>query len=324
MERAFYQEAAFNRQANQIESALTHLSRPARVAGGVIREDRVRYYLTPAVGAQPLEFIQFAEDVAHAIGVEELRVVREAGELAIEVPLKHASDLRLLPLIRALPRLQSLSALVGMSLDGKPLVLDLARESTWHVLIQAPAGSGKSELLRTLLVSLGLSSRPAQVSFLGIDPGGRELAPLEALPHALTDLASEAGFAEDLILWLMEEIERRLLTGIRSPHVVLFIDGLDELHAIFGSALEEMLSPILVRGREVGVHLIASARRYALDPGDARGVMRVGWSEGQEGRTGRFRFRSGPETVLADVAWMGLRELDTAVRMVQSGWRGER
>ncbi len=54
MERAFYREAAFNQQANQIESALTHLALPARVAGGVIREDRVRYHLTPAVGAQPL------------------------------------------------------------------------------------------------------------------------------------------------------------------------------------------------------------------------------------------------------------------------------
>jgi S-DNA-T family DNA segregation ATPase FtsK/SpoIIIE len=321
MERAFYREAAFNHQANQIESALTHLALPARVAGGVIREDRVRYHLTPAVGAQPLEFIQLAEDVANAIGVEELRVVREAGELAIEVPLKRASDLRLLPLLRTLPRLQPLSALAGMSLDGKPLVLDLARQRTWHVLIQAPAGSGKSELLRTLLLSLGLFSRPAQVGFLGIDPGGRELAPLEALPHALTDLASDAGFAEDLLLWLAEEIDRRRLTGVRSPHMMLFIDGLDELQARFGTALHEMLSPILARGQEAGVHLIASARLTDLNQGDARGVMRVDWREEQEGRAGRFCFRSGLEAVLADVAWMGARELDEAVRMVQSGWR---
>jgi DNA segregation ATPase FtsK/SpoIIIE-like protein len=323
MERAFYSEAMFDQQADQIESALTRLALPARVDGGVVRENHVRYHLTPAVGTQPLEVVELAEDVAQEIGVKDVRVLREAGELAIEVPLERASGLGLLPLVHALPRMQPLSAVVGMSRSGQPLLLELEQTASWHVLIRAGAGMGKSELLRTLSISLALASRPAQVGFLGIDLSGRELTHLDSLPHTLTDVATNAEYAEELLQWLVEEMERRMRAGIYLPHLVLFVDDMDRLRDRLGAKLDQLLESILVDGPRSAIHLFAAAREAVAGRGLlARASTSAAWIEGYtEERRGSFHIRCGAESVQADAAWMSASELDSAVRLVRSGLR---
>jgi DNA segregation ATPase FtsK/SpoIIIE-like protein len=323
MERAFYQEAMFDQQADRIESALARLALPARVDGGVIRESHVRYHLTPAIGTRPLEVVELAEDVAQEIGVQDVRVVREAGELAIEVPFERATGLQLLPLMQALPRLQPLSAVAGMNHSGRPLLLELDRISSWHVLIRAPHGAGKSELLRTLCISLALTSRPAQVGFLAVDLSGRELSYLDSLPHTLADVASDAAYASELLLWLIEEIERRSHSGIRQPHLVLFIDDLDLLQDQLGADLAGLLETILRDGPRSAVHLVAASCGLAPGngvPADASQMAAV--VEAPSGaRQGSFRFRIASESVRADAAWLSARSLDSAVRLIRTGLR---
>ena len=327
MERAFYPETMFDQQADEIESALTRLALPARVDGGVIRENHVRYHLTPAIGTQPLEVAELADDVAQEIGVKDLRVLREAGELAIEVPLEHAAGLRLLPLIQTLPRLRPLSALVGMTTSGRPLVLELDRTVSWHVLIQAPAGAGKSELLRTLAISLALSSRPTQASFLAVDLGGRELACLDSLPHTLIDVASDAACAVELLDGVVGEIDRRTQSGGNQPQLVLFIDDLDWLRDQLGASMSGRLASILEGGLNGGVHLIAAVRGGIDGAQWAAGVSRMtaligGFPNGQQGF---FHLRCGSESIHAEAAWMSARDLDAAVRFTRTGiWQDRR
>ncbi|MFN2274091.1 MAG: FtsK/SpoIIIE domain-containing protein [Anaerolineales bacterium] len=323
MERAFYPETMLDQQADEIESALTRLALPARVDGGVIRERHVRYHLTPAIGTQPLELAELADDVAREIGVNDLRVLREAGELAIEVPLEHAAGLRLLPLIQTLPRLRPLSALVGMSTRGSPLVLELDRAASWHVLIQAPAGAGKSELLRTLAMSLALSSRPARVGFLALDLSGRELSCLASLPHLLADVASDGAYAVELLSGVVDEMDRRAQTGIAQPHLVLFVDDLDGLRDRLGAALERLLASIFDEGPHSGVHLITAARRGVDGAGWASAAFRAAARiEGfaHEPR-GHFHLQCGSESVQAEAAWMSAYDLDLAVRFARDGMR---
>lgn len=323
MERAFYPEAMFDQQADRIESALTRLALPARVDGGVIKESHVRYHLTPAIGTRPLEVMELAEDVAQEIGVQDVRVVREAGELAIEVPLERAVGLQLLPLMQTLPRLQPLSAVVGMNRSGRPLLLELDRISSWHVLIQAPHGTGKSELLRTLCISLALTSRPAQVGFLAVDLSGRELSHLDSLPHTLADVASDAAYARELLLWLIEEMERRSQSGIRQPHLMLFIDDVDPLQDQLGADLAELLEAILRDGPRSGVHLMAASCRLTVGNGVPAGAsqMAVVVEAPSGAKQGSFHLRMASETVRSEAAWLSARDLDSAVRLIRSGLR---
>jgi S-DNA-T family DNA segregation ATPase FtsK/SpoIIIE len=194
-----------------------------------------------------------------------------------------------------------------------------------------PEGCGKSELLRSLMLSIALTSRRSQANFMGIDIGGREFAVLESLPHALTDLATEQGFAVEIILWLREEIERRKRVGVTHPHLILFVDDMAWFVRNKDAEVIAALSTIVRLGQDVGIHLLA-ASRVSLPPAlrrllHHRGVVEAEavLDQSQPGSAvGRFRFSSGRDTSIADTTWMSARDLDTAVRLVNAGWRAAR
>lgn len=328
MEGALYRQAFLDRQADQIEATLSALAVPARVDGGVVKEDRVRYHLTPAVGTQKEDLLRVADRFADGIGVDDLRVDRAAEGFTVDVPFQRAVGLRLLPLLHAIGSLNAMSAAVGMTETGHPLVLDFSLPETWHVLATAPAGAGKSELLRTILVSLALTTRRSQVRFLGIDLSARELSVLEALPHALTDLATSPEHAAELLVWLSGEVDRRVMASFDRPHLLLFIDDITGLLHALGTESAQTIEHILARGAEAGVHLVA-AQPALRDPRvdrlfNGRPVVRaVAPVSGaaQEPSAGLFRFETRRFDRTVEVAWLSLRDLDTAVRLARAGWR---
>ena len=64
----------------------------------------------------------------------------------------------------------------------EPLVLDFARKHGNLAVVGAPQ-TGKSSLLRTLMLSAMLTHTPAEIQFYCIDYGGGTLAPLAGAPH---------------------------------------------------------------------------------------------------------------------------------------------
>lgn len=325
MSRSSYQQVFLDRQADQIERTLSSLSLPARVYGGYIGEDRIRYRLTPVSGTRAQAVAQAAEQVADALGVTQISVAREPQGLAIEIPVSPAYDLRLLPLMHAMQDLTSLAVVLGMSSDGSPLAYYLSQPTTWHFVVRGPDRSGKSELLRTSVLSLALTGRRSEIQFMGIDMSGRDLVVMEALPHNLAALASTPEYASDLVYWLAEEVDRRLMAGISRPHLAMVIDGLDWVENSSGDGLYGALRHITRQGVSCGVHLIVAGRdqmsarlRSALS---GPMVVEAEPITGSAFPPGRFQIKSGREQVHFDLAWLSLRDLDTAVRLAQSGWR---
>lgn len=324
MQRLSYQQVFLDRQADQIERALSSLALPAKVYGGSIGEDRIRYRLTPVSGTQPQAVAQVAEEVADALGVAQISVARDPQGLAIDIPVSQGPVLRLLPLLHSMQDLTPLMVVLGMSEAGMPLAFYLTQLQTWHCLVLGASGCGKSELLRTTLLSLALTSRRSEVQFLGVDLSGRELTLIEALPHNLAEVAAAPEYATDLLLWLAEEIDRRQTYRIQQPHMVMFIDDLDWIGEM-GSEPVRALKRIIQDGPSTGVHLIAAARdncpavvRHAFT---GPGVIKVQPIAGVDQQPGRFQLAAGRETATFEAAWLTLRDLDTAVRLAQSGWR---
>jgi S-DNA-T family DNA segregation ATPase FtsK/SpoIIIE len=317
-----------DRQADRIEHVLSSLKVPVRIHGGQISEDRVRYHLTPLFGVRTKHVTEVSEAVEDAIGVEGLRIAEIPEGIAVDVPLRQAVTLRLLPLLETMTGLSELTAVVGMTTVGKPLILNLRKASTWNVLISAPSGYGKSELIRTLMMSLALTSQRSQLNLLGIDVGGRELAVLESLPHLLTDLATEPVFAEEVLIWLSEEMDRRMANGIVNPHLIVLIDDLGWFIEVEDRLALEALERIAQWGCEVGVHFIAACQlplRSALKQlSSCQGLVTVlpvrTETESIASKIGRFRFSVGSDRELVDVAWLSVHDLDNAVRLAVQRW----
>ncbi|WP_326697796.1 FtsK/SpoIIIE domain-containing protein [Streptomyces sp. NBC_01754] len=98
-----------------------------------------------------------------------------------------------------------------------PLSVDLADEGP-HLLIEGPAGSGRTELLRAVAASLASADRPDRLGILLIDGGGGDgLRPCTELPHVFTHLiASDPVRMREFAQALGGELKRRaeLLGGL--------------------------------------------------------------------------------------------------------------
>ena len=67
--------------------------------------------------------------------------------------------------------------------DGGPFTVDLDRAGP-HALVAGTTGSGKSELLRTLVAGLARSHPPDELTFLLVDyKGGAAFGACARLPH---------------------------------------------------------------------------------------------------------------------------------------------
>ena len=171
-----------------------------------------------------------------------------------------------------------LAATIGDSPEGT-VEIDLVRDGP-HGLIAGTTGSGKSELLRTLVVSLAARVGPDHVCFVLVDfKGGSTFDVCADLPHTVgvvTDL--DDGLAERVLTSLDAEIRRRERRFRRDgvddiaaarrcspeplPRLMVVVDEFATLAREHPGVLDGLVS-IAQRGRSLGVHLLLATQRPA-------------------------------------------------------------
>ncbi len=172
-----------------------------------------------------------------------------------------------------------LTAVLGNGHRGQ-LTFDFKLDGP-HLLVAGTTGSGKSELLRTLVASLALTDSPDRTTFLFFDfKGGSGLRPLAGLPHCvglLTDLSKhhldralvslrgeirhrEELFAAASVSDLAEYRRLALASDPNIPYLVLVIDEFRMLVDEAPGALRELMRVATI-GRSLGIHLIMATQR---------------------------------------------------------------
>lgn len=170
---------------------------------------------------------------------------------------------------------------IGMAATG-PVLLDLLRDGP-HLLIAGSTGSGKSELLRSLVTGLATRHAPDDVAFVLIDyKGGAAFAECAGFPHtlglvtdldghltsrALTSLQAEIrrreiAFAEAGVAELDEYRRSAWNESRRLARLVLVVDEF----AYLAEELPHFLSGLIgiaQRGRSLGLHLVLATQRPA-------------------------------------------------------------
>ncbi|MEU1001722.1 type VII secretion protein EccCa [Streptomyces tibetensis] len=189
---------------------------------------------------------------------------------------------------------------IGLTDRHEPVLLDLKESSQLgmgpHGLCVGATGSGKSELLRTLVLALAATHSPEDLSLVLVDyKGGATFAPFSGLPHVagvITNLENQAGLVERVHSSLAGEVKRRqqVLKDAGNiadighyaaqrattrpdlaplPHLFVVIDEFGELITSKPDFIDLFLSIGRI-GRSIGVHLLLSSQR--IEGGKLKGL----------------------------------------------------
>lgn len=178
---------------------------------------------------------------------------------------------------------QTISTVIGKSSNGN-LILDLNEaEDGPHGIIVGTTGSGKSELLKTLILSLAINYDPSYVGFVLIDYKGSAMAnQLKGLPHILGSTSNlDEKEAKRIIISINSEIKSR-----QNTFKELNISHIDEYHKLYETSNSKGTIPRLIIicdefaelkvnnpdfinslisiarvGRSLGIHLILSTQK---------------------------------------------------------------
>ena len=195
---------------------------------------------------------------------------------------------------------ERLAAPFGVTPEGAPVVLDIKESAQQgmgpHGLLIGATGSGKSEVLRTLVLALALTHSPEQLNLVLVDfKGGATFAGMSDLPHVsamISNLESELSLVDRMQDALQGEMVRRQevlrqagnyanvsdyeadrLAGKHEfpPLPALFI-VLDEFTEMLMAKPEfgEVFIMIGRLGRSLSVHLLLASQK--MDLGKARGL----------------------------------------------------
>ncbi|GEM_PF-5016604 len=175
---------------------------------------------------------------------------------------------------------------IGLNRENKPMRMILREAGQGgfgsHAILAGMPGTGKSVLLKTIVLSIAATHSPAVVNFLLGDfkAGAAELKELQTLPHVvgyITDL--DEAMAERARIAMESELKRRQrkmdqaggrVTDIWSynrenpedplPHLIIILDEFARALQL-NSAFRATMDDIAARGRALGVHLFLSTQR---------------------------------------------------------------
>ncbi|KAA1419972.1 type VII secretion protein EccCa [Mumia zhuanghuii] len=188
---------------------------------------------------------------------------------------------------------------IGLSEQGAPVLLDLKESAHGgmgpHGLVVGATGSGKSEMLRTLVSSLLVGHGPDRLALMLVDfKGGATFAAMEHIPHLagmITNLQDDLTLVDRMRDALYGEMQRRQevlkaagnLPNVTSyqeridagehleplPHLLVIVDEFSELLTAKPD-FAELFVAIGRIGRSIGVHLLLATQK--LEMGKIRGL----------------------------------------------------
>ncbi|MYR55897.1 type VII secretion protein EccCa, partial [Streptomyces sp. SID625] len=268
---------------------------------GLVRTDRSRKERTTALGVPDRMGAVSAESLARMVSAYRMSL---GGDIAqpLETDVELTTLLGIPDLHRHDPHTlwqkntgaARLRVPVAVGVDGRPVELDIKESAQGgmgpHGMLIGATGSGKSELLRTLVLGLALTNSSETLNFVLVDfKGGATFLGLDALPHTsavITNLADEVALVERMQDALHGELLRRqeLLRAAGNhtsaleyekaraqgadldplPSLFVVVDEFSELLAAHREFMD-LFVMIGRLGRSLGVHLLLASQR--LDEG---------------------------------------------------------
>ena len=270
--------------ARQLVETLQSFNVGVDYLGSAVGPAFIRVKLRPHAGVRVATILKFEDDLRVHLGLASPPLMApQAGYISVDLPRPDRETAFFSSYISAVSNsvANDLTAkiAIGVNLDGRLVEADLSDPNTCHFLIGGTTGSGKSEFLRSLLLSILVKQDPQHFQVALVDPKRVTFPEFETMRWLYEPVVKTQAEAITLMERLVTEMEDRYqrfeaarcaslfaynqTASQPMPRILCIFDEYADFMAdkTAAKALEQSIQRLGAMARAAGIHLIIATQR---------------------------------------------------------------